>query len=532
MEFWEKSLRVFKCLCENGRQGVRRIAQQTGLSKSSVHRLTQAMARRGVHPESWLWETADGRQWLTRLMVATLYTFGLKRGVGVDTLSEFFTRLHLETQVGCSPSALRGVLHVLEAALLETAGTWEQDACAGAEGREIIGAVDETFLERMMLVLMDLRTGYLLLEEVAEDRTYATWKALVEERLTTLGAGGRYGVSDRAKALIQLAEQGLECLSMPDFFHCLHDVGKSYALAIGQRLRHAQQELTKTKEALARRQGLPRAEYDAPRAQALVEGRQAEVRQWDEVRHLSRGHLEPLSLTLHPFRIADAAPQTSAQVESTLQATLAAIEACAQRHQWPTRHNAMIKVRKQVPALAALVDFWWEGVGQDLAHAAISSPWRQWARESLLPWVYWGHQMTHTRCARSKARMRQVWETVRAAFHTHALTQRLPAQALEAWHAWATEQVQAFHRASSAVEGRNSALAQLHHNQRGLPKQRYKVWTILHNFDCRAPDGTTPATRFFRRTFPDLFETVLAQIEGLPRPRQRKYNGGAKLLTS
>ena len=32
--------------------------------------------------------------------------------------------------------------------------------------------------------------------------------------------------------------------------------------------------------------------------------------------------------------------------------------------------------------------------------------------------------------------------------------------------AWATEQVTAFQRASSAVEGRNGALAQLHHNQR------------------------------------------------------------------
>src|SRR5262252_11210384 len=100
MGFWEKSLRIFKCLCDHGRQGVRRMAQQTGLSKSSVHRLTQAMERRDVHPESWLWETEDGRQWLIRLVVATLYTFGLKRGVGLDTLSEFFTRLHLETQVG------------------------------------------------------------------------------------------------------------------------------------------------------------------------------------------------------------------------------------------------------------------------------------------------------------------------------------------------------------------------------------------------------------------------------------------------
>ena len=78
----------------------------------------------------------------------------------------------------------------MEAALLETAEAWEQDGCAGGEMRESIGAVAETFLERMILVLMDLATGYLLLEEVAGDRTYTTWKALVEERLKALGTGG------------------------------------------------------------------------------------------------------------------------------------------------------------------------------------------------------------------------------------------------------------------------------------------------------------------------------------------------------
>ena len=105
MRFWEKSLRIFQYLCDHGRQGVRRMAQQTGLSKSSVHRLTQARERRDIHPESWVWETAEGRQWLTRLLVATLSTCGLKRGVGADTMSEFFARLRLEPQVGCSPSA-------------------------------------------------------------------------------------------------------------------------------------------------------------------------------------------------------------------------------------------------------------------------------------------------------------------------------------------------------------------------------------------------------------------------------------------
>ncbi len=79
-------------------------------------------------------------------------------------MPKFFARLHLETQVGCSPSALRRVMHALEAAMLETAEAWGQDGGAGGAVRESIGAVDETFLARMMLVFMDLRTGYLLWE--------------------------------------------------------------------------------------------------------------------------------------------------------------------------------------------------------------------------------------------------------------------------------------------------------------------------------------------------------------------------------
>src|SRR5437762_4238819 len=159
MRFWDKSLQIFNCLCANATQSVRRLAQQTGLSKSSVHRLQQAIERRNSYPESWLWETEDGRQWVTRLVVATLYTFGLKRGVGMATMSEFFARLHLETQVGCSPSALRGVMQVLERAVVETAQTWEQAGIAHGTVREVIGGVDETFLQRMMLVFQDLATG-------------------------------------------------------------------------------------------------------------------------------------------------------------------------------------------------------------------------------------------------------------------------------------------------------------------------------------------------------------------------------------
>jgi Family of unknown function (DUF6399) len=479
------------------------------------------MERRGHQPESWLWETEEGRRWLSRLVVATLYTFGLKRGVGVETLSEFFARLRLETQVGCSPGALRHMMQALEVAVVETAETWEQDAVAAGEVREIIGGVDETFLERMMLVFQDLPTRYLVLEDVADDRTFATWKAAVDARLKALGAEVLYLVSDRAKALIQLAEQGLECLSMPDCFHCMHDLVKSYSLPIGQRLRQAQQELIKAKEAMTRRQGSPPGDQPDPKAKALVEARQVEVTQWEEAHNTYRDLLETLSRTLHPFRISDSAPQTSPQVDSQLQAMGEAIAALAQRHQLPARYDA--KVRKQLPALAALVDFWWQGVNQDLEPFGLSPRWRQWVDECLLPMVYWDHQVARTRCRRRKAKMQAAWEAVRAAFDQHAITQRLAPEVLADWKVWALQRTKAFQRTSSAVEGRNGYLSQMHHNHRGLPRRRYKVWTILHNFDCRALDGTTPASRFFRRMFPDLFETVLSHIEALPQPRRRKH---------
>jgi hypothetical protein len=477
------------------------------------------MARRNGLPEAGLWETEIGRQWLTRLVVATLYTFGLKRGVGVDTLSEFFVRLRLQHHLGCSPTALRRVIQVLEKTIVETAQAWEKEGTTTGEVRDIIGAVDETFLEHMMLVFMDLPSGYLLVEEVAAERTYATWKAVVDERLKPLGTTVFYLVSDRAKALIQLAETGFECFSMPDFFHCVHDIVKSYSLAIGRRLRHAQRELTHVE---TQRLSCQAHEQHA----VLVEARRTEVTRWTEVQRLYRHHLETLSLTLHPFGVADSAPQTSAQVANRLHAAVAAIEALAARHQFPACLTARAKVRKQLPALAALVDFWWGSVEQDLEHAGLSMPWRKWAKEYLLPRVYWDYHVTHTRCARRKAKLREALEASQAAFDTHVLTQRLPHQALEEWQVWASQRVRAFQRTSSAVEGRNGYLAQMHHNQRGLPQQRPKVWTMLHNFDCRALDGTTPAARFFGRGFPDLFETVLPSVAALPRPRQHQSGNG------
>src|SRR6266568_1573329 len=485
MGFWTKSRLLFNAFRDNAKASIRQVARQTGLSKSSVHRLGQAIARRNQHPESWFWETEDGHRWFIRLLVAVLYVFGLKRGVGAETMSEFFACLRLEQQVGCSPSTLRAVMEKLTLLILATTEAWEREGIAQGQIGPIVGSVDETFFERM--------------------KTYVL-----------------YLVSDRAKALIKLAETGLECPSIPDMFHLLHELAKGYSLAIWSQLKTARQALSRAQEHLAKCQASGASEAQIESAQAAVAAGEADVAHWQQVRDTYRGHLGAMSLQVHPWRVTDSTPQSSQEVEAQVAAEVAALQELLESNGLTVKKKVLDKVRKQLAGLAAVIDVWWQTVRQDVHHQITLTPmWMNWVEGHLLPLMYWQYQVSRAR-GRRKAQLVQVLEAVQATFQAHPLTAQLTPEVLAGWKAWAVEHAKTFQRASSAVEGRNGYLSQMHHNHRGLPKRRSKVWSALHNFDCRTSDGSTPASRFFRRDFPNLFETVLSHIDDLPRPRKRQ----------
>jgi hypothetical protein len=155
------------------------------------------------------------------------------RGGGAETIREFCGRLR------------QGREH----AILQTAAAWEPDGLAHGERRPLSGAAAATFVQRLMVV--DLASGSLVVEEAAQDRTAATWHGVVKTRLETLGVGVLSLLSDRAKALIKLAETGLECLSIPEVFYLIPDLGTSSSLTLFNRLRHAQQAVQQARERLA-----------------------------------------------------------------------------------------------------------------------------------------------------------------------------------------------------------------------------------------------------------------------------------------
>jgi hypothetical protein len=306
-------------------------------------------------------------------------------------------------------------------------------------------------------------------------------------------------------------------------FHLGHDLAKSYSLAIFGRLRQATRELEQTTQHLEKVQKNTKADpAQVAQAQARVAAWATSVYHWQEVGRAWRQRLSNVSRILHPWRLADSRRQTSKEVEEQLRAELKAIETLLATNGLPMKQDTLGKVQKQLAGISALIDVWWQTVRQDLTQLAMTPRWTQWAEDGLLPLMYWHEQLRRTRCPGQKAQIALVLQTVEEAFERHPCTRKLTPELLADWKAWAAEHAKAFQRASSAVEGRNGYLSQMQHNHRGLPTHRYQVWTALHNFDCRATDGTTPASRLFRRSFPDLFESVLLQIDELPRPRQRR----------
>jgi len=151
-------------------------------------------------------------------------------------------------------------------------------------------------------------------------------------------------------------------LSIPDLFHLLHDLVKSYSLSLWSRLRQARQALRQAQERLATCQATDPSGAEGLQTQALVEASAAAVKRWEAVHSAYRHHLGNLSLMVHPWRLLDSTRQTSADVERQLRAEIVAIETWVETQALPVKKKALDKDRRQLAGLSAVVDVWWQEV--------------------------------------------------------------------------------------------------------------------------------------------------------------------------
>jgi hypothetical protein len=491
------------------------IAEATGLSRSSVHRHQQAIRASEHHPESRWWETAVGYQWLVRLVIAVVYHFGIKQGVGAESLSAFFKAIHLDTQVGRSPTALRQLKHRVEGAIVDYASAHAAQ-CRPREGQGVWLGADETFFGLPTLVLMELASGFIFVEAEAEDRTYDTWKAQLppewsQARWTCHGL-----VSDEARALIKLATTGLGTVSVADLFHTLRNLGRPIGQALGRQLA----QLDKHEKQLRHR--LSQAATDDFDT-ALQTQHDAVAHQYQRVtddQQRYRQTRQTISLTVHPFDLETSQWQLATDLSTRLNALLPTLNALATDYGGTSALSAVAAFERQIPALAQGVHAWWCWVTQALAVETQDSEMQTWVLTVLLPWLYWSQQADKTRTPHLKRRYQQAASDAFNPLMAAELTVTLQEADLLRWMQWGRRMCANYQRPSSAVEGRNGYLAQRHHASRGFSAQALTVLTILHNFDLKRPDGTTAAQRLFGHPFPELFESVLIAFTELPMPRR------------
>lgn len=517
----ETGRRIAASFFEYGEQTCRKLAEQLGCSKSAAHRHKQALKQRNQHPESWFWETDEGYDWLRRLVFATIYIFGIQRSVGAGYLSKYFAILRIDTHVGISETSLRTLIHVMETLLPVYQETCE--AQHSDTSHKAVLAGDETFFSQdVLLVLIELTTGYLLLEESADDRSYETWLEKAQPRLDALNIEVVHAVTDRAKALVKLATDGFGCDSGADIFHAVHEVSKALGAAHHRSVKKAKRDASASQTKLEKLQKKNASKAELAQAQSAVRQDTNRISIREQGQKIYQQLLGGLSEIVHPFSAEDSSKQSSAQAEKCLEEQVRKIENNARINHVEDRNGGLDKFRQQIKAVTCGIDVWWLWVLESLSDKVIGTEQKEWLMYSLLPVFYWYRQMEKSQNAQHRKKYEQARQSALTAYLAHSMTTSLSSEEREQWEAWADWMSSQFHRSSSAVEGRNGCLSQMYHNGRGLTKKRLKALTVIHNYGIKRADGTTAAERFFGTEFPDLFECLMEQMGDLPLPRKGK----------
>jgi hypothetical protein len=507
--------KIFECIREKAHQSIRAIASITGIPKSSVGRHLRSIKKRTQSPESYFWETEEGGKWLRLLVFAVIYDFGVKGGIGSDSLSSFFHRLRLSQTFGCSASALR----TIEVRIKEKILVYEQAQMASCQGAQRIGVCvggDETFYGLPILVAIELASGFIFSEAECENRTYETWWQQVSGWFTPEQWDCRYFVSDGAKALVKLALSGLGCPSLPDVFHLLFALSKSMGTAIARQ----QVQLQKQQQSLQQKLKKNSSAANVAELEAQITALESQQQTLETDHQDYQQSLHALSQAIHPFDINTCEPQMGLELPTVLQTPLATLERLSQTHAPQKSQDALERWHKEIRNLSGILHAWWQWALQALTDQTQDSDTQDWVLTVVLPWVYWHQQSHKTRQPQLKQGYLQAAQKAHSRFLAHSFTQSLEQSQQQMWVDWAIWICAKFQRTSSAVEGRNGYLSRLHHANRGFTEQSLKVLTIIHNFDLKRQDGTTAAQRLFDKPFPDLFESVVLNMGDLPRARR------------
>lgn len=171
MSFWSK---LFSKRREKPESSIRSLATELEVPKSTLYYQSQQQDKRLVDEQTVFLESPAGEAFLKRLVIATIYTFVLKGGVGAQRVEEFFELIRISTHVAISESSILRMIRSIESEILKYKELRETDLQASqaySEKLKVVLGLDETWLDSMLLVCQDLISGYLFLKKNPPNET-------------------------------------------------------------------------------------------------------------------------------------------------------------------------------------------------------------------------------------------------------------------------------------------------------------------------------------------------------------------------
>jgi hypothetical protein len=516
MSFRTKTTRTFEIIKEFGEKSLAQLANLTNSSKTSVHRQIQKINNRSSALGASFFETAEGCKWLTRLVIAALLVFGLQANVGAERLSLFFTLINIACFMGLSSTSVSRLKKQMVGLLEEYEKQLLPKIKELSKTKDLMAGADETFFEQLLiLVFMDLPSGFIFLEKQDTKRTFLNWRKHTES-LVNKFKNMLCLVSDRAKALIKLSKE-YGCESIADLFHMQMAVVRLLRFSFNNKLRFLNKQERELKKALensietTKIQNIEDQLWQVNEKRVVIEESQKKYRQ----------ELHNISTAVHPFTLA-LEIQPGKQVSKKLNNSLMSLRTIVSDCKISDKKSLLNKFEKQIQSMSNLTDLWWQWVDCDLLNMRCDDETKEWIKKYLLPWVYWEQQINKSKSSKS---LRELYVSVHNSSEKKLGKNSLTTNELVSkWIDWAKYICSKYQRTTSAIEGRNGFLSECNHNLRGMTESQLKSQTIIHNFWVKRNDGTTAVERLFGFKPPNLFEWLVKNMEELPLPRQYHKN--------
>lgn len=485
----------------------------------------------GVDPAlAAVFTTAAGTALLQRIELAIHLVVGFLGTGGVPLVRLFLLYSGLDAFLASSYGTQRKTAMAIQSAIVAFEAEERPKLAAAMAPRAITVVEDETFMKTgICLVAQEPVSGFLLLEEYAEDRKAETWKAALDRATGNLPVKVDQITSDEAKALLAHAE-ALGAHHSPDLFHVQHEVCGAVGLALRPRkpaTAHVEQLEAAIKQHRADQAAWraqphgrgrpPNFEGRIQHAESLLEVARALAEAPPDARPDWRPHVRALSSDYHPFNLETGAHQTADEVAARLEASFEGLRRIAQDANLSSNAREGIeKAARVAPAMRETIA-WFEARVDDQVEKMALDPREEKAfREYLLPAAYLSAVASRMTKVEPRDSVRATVERLRAA------TPELPEDTRRSLEQAATACANRFQRSSSCVEGRNGHLSQFQHALRRFSPDRHRALTVIHNYLVRRDDGTTAAERFFGAPHADLLACLRDRVPVPARPAQRR----------